>query len=96
MSKTNVNPLAKILEDRLPGCDIGVLEHGFLDHGRDYFFVVQDAIGNQPGTYRLTFTHVVELNYLTTVRDEVWPSSWTDEFTNNQTWLDAGEPEGSV
>lgn len=74
------NPLAEIMADGLPQCDFGVLSHGFLAHGRDYAFVIQDVLGPDPGTHRLTFTHVVALQYLTGLSDEGWKDSWSDEF----------------
>jgi hypothetical protein len=91
------NPLRKLLDDAaLSRCDFGVLEHGFVPHGRDYRFLIQDSLCIEPGTYELLFTHVVELKYETRVVARVWQSSWTDEFTNYATWQAAGEPEGYV
>lgn len=76
--------------------DFAVLGHGWAKHGRDYLVVVQDVIGSDPGTHELTFTHCVRLDYETRVRDDVWPRSWSDEFLDDQAWLDAGEPDGYV
>jgi len=56
---TTENPLARLLKDSLSEYDFGVLEHGFAPHGRDYRFVIQDSLCIDPGTYELTFTHVV-------------------------------------
>jgi hypothetical protein len=52
------NPLADLLNGSLAECDFGVMKHGFLSHGRDYCFVIQDSLCRDPGTYELTFTHV--------------------------------------
>jgi hypothetical protein len=93
---SNQNPLAMILSDWLPACDVGVMKHGFADHGRDYIFIIEDCTGRNSGTYELAFTHVVDLRYETRVRDDVWPISWGDEFTDYQAWLSAGEPGGYV
>lgn len=76
--------------------DFAVLGHGWARHGRDYLIVVQDMLGSDPGTHELTFTHCVQLDYETRVRDDVWPRSWSDEFVDYQAWLDAGEPDGYV
>ena len=76
--------------------DFGVLGHGWTPHGRDYFVIVQDCLGRDRGTHELTFTHSVRVDYETRVRDEVWPRSWSDEFTDYARWEAAGEPDGYV
>jgi len=91
-----VNPLAKLLKGALSEYDFGVLEHGFAPHGRDYRLVIQDSLCSDPGTYELTFTHVVDLTYETRVGDKIWPISWGDEFTNYAKWQASGEPVGYV
>ena len=96
MTETDKSPIEQALEEWLPDNDIGVMAHGFLPHGRDYFFVIEDCLGPRPGTHRLVFTHVVDLRYVTRVTDDAWRDAWTDEFTDYQEWLDAGEPEGYV
>jgi hypothetical protein len=58
--------------------------------------VIQDSLCSDPGTYELTFTHVVDLKYETRVAEKVWPISWTEEFTDYVRWEAAGEPEGYV
>lgn len=90
------NPLGKLLDGTLSEYDFGVLEHGFFPHGRDYRFVIQDSLCSDPGTYELTFTHVVDLKYETRVGEKVWQISWTDEFTDYAQWKSAGEPDGYV
>jgi hypothetical protein len=90
------NPLTKHLSEWLPDVDVAVLAHGFAPHGRDYSFIIQDSIGPKPGTYELTFTHVVQFHYETRVRDDVWPDSWDDVFLDYQRWRSAGEPSGFV
>jgi hypothetical protein len=90
------HPLADLLNGTLSQCDFGVLEHGFVPHGRDYRFVIQDSLCKAPGTYELTFTHVVDLKYKTRVGEKVWQISWTDEFTDYAKWQASGEPEGYV
>jgi hypothetical protein len=90
------NPLTGLLNGTLSDCDFGVLEHGFVPHGRDYRLVIQDSLCKDPGTYELTFTHVVDLKYETRVGDNVWFISWGDEFTDYTTWTASGEPEGYV
>ena len=90
-----MHPARKLLE-WLPEYDFAVFGHGFADHGRDYLVVIQDALGGDPGTHRLTFTHCVRADCESRVMDTVWPKSWTDEFTDYDRWLKAGEPEGYV
>ena len=85
------HPLRKPLREWLSRVDFGVMHHGFAPHGRDYILVVQAA-----GTYELTLTHVVEQHYETRVRDDVWPKSWDDRFTDYAMWEAAGCPEGYV
>jgi len=93
---TNENPLTRLLGGSLSQCDFGVLEHGFLPHGRDYRFEIQDSLCADPGTFELTFTHVVDLKYETRVAETVWLVSWADEFTDYARWEVSGEPEGYV
>ena len=90
------NPLRALLNGTLSECDFGVMEHGFVPHGRDYRFVIQDSLCSDPGTYELIFTHVVALDYETRVGDSVWPQSWGDEFTDYTEWEQSGEPQGYV
>jgi hypothetical protein len=89
------HPVSRLLE-WLPECDFAVLEHGFAPHGRDYEFLIEHSGYNAPGRHRLIFTHVVEMSFRTEVRDDVWPRSWSDLFTNYQTWEKSGEPDGYV
>jgi hypothetical protein len=91
----NVHPVEQLLA-WLPPADFAVLDHGLASHGRDYVVTVQDCLGRDPGTYRLEFTHCVYAQYTTRVRDDVWPVSWGDEFTNYESWLLAGQPGGYV
>jgi hypothetical protein len=90
------NPLAVATENWLASSDFGVMNHGFAEHGRDYVFIVEDSIGGDPGTHRLTFTHVVSLKYETAVQDEWWRKSWDDRFIDFEAYEEAGEPEGYV
>jgi hypothetical protein len=91
-----VNPLARLLQEDLPAIDVGVMSHGFAAHGRDYIFVLENSFGPYPGTYRLTFTHVVEFSFTTAVGDDVWQRSWTDDFIDYERWEAVGEPDGYV
>jgi len=90
------NPLTVLLNGTLSEYDFGVMEHGFVSHGRDYRFVIQDSLCIDPGTYELTFTHVVDLKYETRIGEKVWQISWADEFTDYTRWKAAGEPDGYV
>jgi hypothetical protein len=94
VTQTN-HPVARLLE-WLPECDFAVLEHGFAPHGRDYQLLIEHSGYHQPGRHRITFTHVVELSFATEVRDDVWPTSWSDVFLDYSTWEQAGSPEGYV
>jgi hypothetical protein len=85
------HPLQRALDEWLPEIDFAVLSHGLLPHGRDYGFTVQAH-----ATYRLNFTHVVEIAYLIRVADDVLTRSWDDHFTDYAAWETAGEPEGYV
>lgn len=89
------NPAHKLLE-WLPELDFGVMEHGFLPHGRDYYFIVEIGLGPNSGTYQIQFTHVVEMNIITNVADDIWPKSWGEEMIDYQAWEEAGEPDGYV
>lgn len=70
------------------------MSHSFADHGRDYIFIVESNARRDPGTHKLTFTHVVDLKYETAVPDEWWQKSWDDTFTDYRTYEAAGNPEG--
>jgi hypothetical protein len=91
-----MNPLSALLEAGLPEIDVGVMSHGFADHGRDYQFIIEDCIGTNPGTYRLTFTHVVAMEYLTALSASHWSEAWSDDFVDYDRWEAAGEPKGYV
>jgi hypothetical protein len=90
------NPLTRLLNVSLSEYDFAVVEHGFAPHGRDYRFLIQDSLCNDPGTYELVFTHVVDLKFETRVADDLWSKSWPDEFTDYARWKTAGSPEGYV
>jgi hypothetical protein len=90
-----MHPLDELLK-WLPATDFAVLEHHFARHGRDYVIFVEDCVGSDKGQHEIAFTHCVRLDYETRVRDDVWPKSWGDEFTDYQKWLDAKEPGGYV
>ena len=90
-----MHPLAALL-DWLPDCDFGVMDHGFVPHGRDYSFLVESSMGKDPGRHQVQFTHVAELSYSTAVADDVWARSWGEAFVDYQSWLDASEPDGYV
>jgi len=66
---------AKQLLTWMAQVDFAVLAHGFLPHGRDYYFVIEACVSKDPGTHELLFTHCVRLDYVTRVRDDVWPYS---------------------
>jgi len=83
------NPLRKLIREWLPELDFAVISHGFARHGRDYIFVLQAA-----GTYELTLTHVVAVNYETRVHDDVWPKSWDNCLLDYVAWETAGQPDG--
>jgi hypothetical protein len=80
----------------LPKLDFAVLEHRFAKHGRDYIIIVEDCLGSDPGQHEIVFTHCVKAQCETRVSDEVWPKSWSDEFTDYQRWTIAGKPKGYV
>ena len=90
------HPLDILGENGIPEFDVGIMRHGFAAHGRDYAFVFEDSLGRDPGTYQLTFTHVVKLTHETRVHDHVWPVSWDDLFTDYAKWEAAGTPSGFV
>lgn len=90
-----MHPLEALFE-WFPSSDFGVMDHGFLPHGRDYIFIVETNLGNDPGQHKLQFTHVVDLCYATTVNDDLLAKSWGEEFVVFQGWVDAGEPEGYI
>ena len=75
--------------------DVGILRHGFAPHMRDYDVIVE-AGGTAQGRYRYRFTHCVEANVHSTVRDEIWQKSWDDLYTVYETSLADGAPEGFV
>ena len=86
-----MNPLQSLFEAGLSEVDVGVMQHGFTEHGRDYVFIIEDSLRSRPGTYRLTFTHVVELSAKTAVSPEAWGRSWSNDFIDYQRWQAAGE-----
>ena len=89
------HPLDEVIKWLHP-VDFAVLSHGWADHGRDYVLNVEATISSDPGQHEITLTHCVRIDFETRVRDDVWPRSWTDEFTDYERWQQAGEPEGYV
>lgn len=89
------NPLDALFQ-WLPAVDFAVLEHRFARHGRDYTVIIETNLGSSPGQHDIVFTHCVEANCETRVRDDVWPKSWSDEFIDYERWTVAQEPEGYV
>ena|ERR1700678_944102 len=90
-----MHPLDELLK-WLPAIDFAVLDHRFAAHGRDYLILIEDCLGSNKGQHEITFTHCVRADYETRVRDDVWPKSWGDEFTNYEKWVNAKEPGGYV
>jgi len=90
-----MHPLENVFE-WLPDCDFGVMDHAFVEHGRDYSFLIEASMGKDPGRHQLQFTHVTDLTYTTAVANDVWVQSWGEEFVVYQSWLEAGEPDGYV
>jgi hypothetical protein len=90
-----VHPLDELFK-WFPKVDFAVLEHRFAMHGRDYILIVENCLGSNKGQFEIVFTHCVKVEYETRVRDDVWPRSWDDEFTDYQRWASAGEPAGYV
>lgn len=90
-----LHPLDELL-NWLPEVDFAVLEHRFASHGRDYIVFIEDSSNANPGRHELVFTHCVRVDCETRVRDDVWPKSWSDEFTDYEKWIAAKEPDGYV
>ncbi|MGB2900551.1 MAG: hypothetical protein WBB89_14900 [Candidatus Acidiferrum sp.] len=90
-----MHPLDELLK-WLPEMDFAVLENHFAIHGRDYVMVIEDCLSSNRGQHEIIFTHYVRADYETRVRDEVWPKSWSDEFTDYERWTTAKEPDGYV
>ncbi|MDH4125699.1 MAG: hypothetical protein OEW64_12805 [Gammaproteobacteria bacterium] len=81
--------------------DVGILQHGFAPHMRDYDVVFEALWGKEKwadakGTYHLRFTHCPEAATTTAVSDFGWKQAWADVFTDHAQWVAAGEPEGFV
>jgi hypothetical protein len=90
-----MHPLDDLLK-WLPEVDFAVLQHGLVSHGRDYVVFVEDCLSSNQDKQEIIFTHCVRVECETRVRNEVWPKSWSDEFTDYQRWTSAGEPDGYV
>ena len=84
------------LLDWLPEVDFALFAHGFQNHGRDYYWHIQDCLGSDPGEHEIVFTHCVQADCRTRVLDSIWPESWDDVFTDYEKWKVAGEPGGYV
>jgi len=76
-----VHPLDELLK-WLPEVDSAVLERRFVVQGWDYSVLIKDCLGSNQGQQEIAFTHCVRAEYQTGVRDQVWPNSWSDEFTD--------------
>ena len=91
-----MHPLSRLLDDLLPEMDVGVVSHGFAPHGRDYVLLIQNSFPVRPGTYRVTFTHAVEVAVSTALDDNAWQHSWSDDFIDYERWKAVGTPDGYV
>lgn len=76
--------------------DFALFDHGYLGHGRDYYWHIEDCLGSDKGRHEIVFTHCVEAHCRTRVVGRVWAESWDDVFTDYERWEAAGEPEGYV
>jgi hypothetical protein len=81
--------------------DVGILNHGFAPHMRDYDVLFEALWGKKKwadakGTYRLRFTQCPEAVTVTEVSDAGWKQAWSDVFIDHARWIAAGEPEGFV
>jgi hypothetical protein len=79
--------------------DVGILQHGFAPHMRDYDIVFEalwgrEEWGDAKGTYRLRFTHCPEASTTTAVPDACWRQAWSDVYIDHAQWVAADEPEG--
>jgi len=90
-----VHPLDELLK-WLPEVDFAVLEHRLVSHGRDYIVYIEDRLSSHQGQHEIVFTHCVRADSETRVKDDVWPKSWIDEFTDYGRWTSANEPDGYV
>ncbi|MBK7270622.1 MAG: hypothetical protein IPI07_14320 [Flavobacteriales bacterium] len=65
--------------------DIPILHHGFEDHKRDYFFIVESGTKEHTGRFKLLFTHCFDLTYRHKFADPASPDllrrSWDDSLT---------------
>ncbi|HLW71463.1 MAG TPA: hypothetical protein VKS22_12675 [Candidatus Binataceae bacterium] len=86
----DLEELRKALEH--PLFDSAIVKHGFAPFFRDYDLIAQ--IENYQFHYR--FTHCTSATVTTAVRDDVWPRSWDDLFTDYPAWEREGCPEGYV
>jgi hypothetical protein len=91
----DMHPALKLL-DWLTGVDFALLGHGFQQHGRDYFWHIQDCLGPDPGEHEIVFTHCVQADYETRVGDGFWHKSWDDVYLDYEKWTAAGEPDEYV
>ena len=90
-----MHPLDELLK-WLPEVDFAVLEHRFASHSRDYIVLIEDCLSSNQGQHEIAFTHCVRADCETRVMDQVWPKSWSDEFTDYEKWTGAKEPDGYV
>ncbi|HUS17941.1 MAG TPA: hypothetical protein VM536_23335 [Chloroflexia bacterium] len=74
--------------------DSAILRHGFAPYMRDYEIITElfdnGRPGVSPGVYRCCFTHCVEAEVTTCIRDEVWPESWDDVNLDRDRWEQQG------
>jgi hypothetical protein len=98
-----LSPALVALIEGWPLFDNAIVAHGFTPYLRDYQLEVvtlaavpDGSRAYQEGRYRFLFTHCVLAHVETSVRDDVWPRSWDDVFTDYAAWERAGCPEGYV
>ena len=98
-----LHPAVVSLVEDWPLFDNAIVAHGFAPYMRDYEVVVvasaavpDGSRSYRDGQYRFRFTHCVVAHVETAVRDDVWPGSWDDVFTDYTAWERAGCPGGYV
>ena len=86
-----------------PLFDNAIVQHSYTRYMRDYDVIVEAGAATPDGTgsylegrYRFRFTHCVLVNVVTTVDEQGWTKSWSEEYTDYGAWERAGNPKGYV
>lgn len=82
MTDITAIPISALKEIEL--FDVVILGHGFEQHMRDYYFIIESGTNEHQGTFKVVFTHCFDLKYrhkyATQDCQDLIRKSWSDNL----------------